>query len=246
MKEREKLVSIISPAFNSESTIAATVDSVLAQTWTDWEMLIGDDGSTDSTVALVQHYDDSRIRLLQNNENLGPAETRNRLMQEACGRYVAFLDTDDSWLPRKLEKQLALLESSGAALACSGYRRCLVDKSIDIIPPSVITYHDLLKTNHIPMLTAIVDRNITGDFHFEIIGHEDYQLWLNLTRNGLECHTVQEILAVYDAAAPDSVSGNKLRAAQWHWAIMSREPIPPMQKFVNFAAYVSRGLMKNL
>ena len=189
MQTDNTLVSIISPAYNSAKTIDATIRSVLAQTYPHWEMLIADDGSKDDTVERVRAYDDSRIRLLINEKNMGPAATRNRLISEARGRYIAFLDTDDEWLPAKLERQLQLLQQTGDGIGCTGYRRRFPNKTIDLIPPARIRYQDMLKTNHIPMLTAIIDRTVHPHIEFAHKGHEDYQLWLELTRDGDHCRT---------------------------------------------------------
>jgi len=96
------------------------------------------------------------------------------------------------------------------------------------------------------MLTAIIDKHRTGEFNFMEKGHEDYQLWLELTRNGGYCITIQEILAQYSAGSSTSVSSNKLRAALWHWNIMSREPIPFHIKLINFFTYLKQGIKKNI
>ena len=249
MSQYPQRVSIISPAYNAAKSVNATIDSVIAQTHEDWEMLIADDCSRDNTIEVVEAYckQDSRIKLFTNPENLGPAGTRNRLLKQASGRYIAFLDTDDRWLPHKLEKQLAALGETGASMCCTGYTREFADKQIELIPPSRIGYKDLLKTNHIPMLTALIDREKTGDFRFDPKGHEDYQLWLNLTRSGHWAVTVQEVLAIYKAGiGTGSVSGNKLKAARWHWNIMSREPINFSRKLINFGHYIILGLKKNV
>ena len=246
MQTDNTLVSIISPAYNSAKTIDATIRSVLAQTYPHWEMLIADDGSRDDTVDRVRAYEDDRIRLLINERNMGPAATRNRLIGEAKGRYIAFLDTDDEWLPAKLERQLQLLQQTGDGIGCTGYRRRFPNKTIDLIPPARIRYQDMLKTNHIPMLTAIIDRNIHPHIAFAHKGHEDYQLWLELTRNGDGCSCVQDILAIYNAGNAASVSSNKLRAAGWHWRIMSSEPLPLWRKYYYFFIYMTRGVFKNL
>lgn len=247
MAQHTQRVSIISPAYNAAKSVKATIDSVIAQTHEDWEMLIADDCSSDNTIEIVEAHCqlDSRIKLFTNPENLGPAGTRNRLLQEASGRLIAFLDTDDRWLPQKLEKQLAALEETDASICCTGYSREFPDKHIELIPPPRIDYKDLLKSNHIPMLTALVDRERTGDFLFDVKGHEDYQLWLNVTRSGHWAVTVQEVLAVYKAGiGTGSVSGHKLKAARWHWDIMSKEPIAFPRKLINFGHYMFRGLRK--
>lgn len=246
---QSRLVSIISPAYNASTTIEATIRSVLAQSYSDWEMLIADDGSSDDTLARIQPYtSDKRIRCFKNEQNIGSASTRNRLLQEAQGRYVAFLDADDEWLPTKLEEQLSLMQTTKIGLCCSGYTRRFADsntKTIDIIPPAMIKYQDLLQSNLIPMLTAIVDREQHGNIQFAIKPYEDYQLWLDLTRQNHVCVSVQKILAVYHAGNPQSVSGNKLRAATWHWSIMSQEAIPLHKKVAYFMNYVYQGIRKN-
>ena len=196
-EKRVNLVSIISPAYNAGGTIDATIRSVINQTYPHWELLIGDDGSGDDTVERAQAYDDSRIRLFVNDRNMGPAATRNRLIGEARGRYIAFLDTDDEWLPAKLERQLQLMQQTGDGIACTGYRRRFPDKTIDLIPPARIGYQDMLRTNHIPMLTAVIDRNMHPHIEFETLGHEDYKLWLDLMRTGGRCSCVREVLALY-------------------------------------------------
>lgn len=247
MADSQDLVSIISPAYNAEKTIIATIKSVQAQTHQNWEMLIGDDGSADGTIACVEQFlSDHRIKLFKNERNLGPAGTRNALLEKAAGRYIAFLDVDDSWLPAKLEKQLSLLAKSGAMVCCSGYRRQFESKFIDLIPPAQISYADMLKSNRIPMLTAIVDVSLTGPFRFEKKGHEDYQLWLNLLRSGGKAVTVPEVLATYSAGVSGSVSGNKFKAARWHWDILSREPISFLRRVFYFTNYILQGLRKNI
>ncbi len=247
MSTDQDLVSIISPAFNAGNTIDATIRSVIAQTYSNWEMLIADDCSKDDTIERAKSWtQDSRVSLLINKENMGPAHTRNRLLQKAKGRYIAFLDTDDEWLPTKLEEQLELMRLTGAGICGSGYTRRFTDKTIDLIPSPRIRYKDMLKSNQIPMLTAIIDLNQHPNLEFTIKGHEDYQLWLDLTRGGDECVCVQKILAIYNAGNVCSVSNNKLKAARWHWDILSREPIPWYKKLYFFSFYITRGLLKNI
>ena len=108
-----ELVSIIMPAYNCGRFIKESIDSVLAQTYTNWELLIVDDCSTDNTKAIVSTYDDKRIRYMRNPQNMGAALTRNKALREAKGRYIAFLDADDMWLPEKLERQIAFMQDNG-------------------------------------------------------------------------------------------------------------------------------------
>ena len=116
------LVSIIMPSYNTGAYIGNTIDSVLSQTHTDWELIIVDDCSCDNTDAVVASYHDTRIRYLKNEKNSGAAVSRNRALREAKGKYIAFLDSDDLWEPNKLETQLAYMKEKGYAFTYTDYR----------------------------------------------------------------------------------------------------------------------------
>ena len=107
------LVSIIMPSYNTAKYIKASIDSVLAQTYPYWELIIVDDCSTDETDEVVAAYTDERIRYIKNEKNSGAAVSRNRALREAKGRWIAFLDSDDVWLPEKLEKQISFMKNNG-------------------------------------------------------------------------------------------------------------------------------------
>ena len=115
------LVSIIMPSYNTAKFIAETIDSVLAQTYSNWELIIVDDCSKDDTDAVVAAYTDPRIHYLKNETNSGAALSRNRALREAKGRWIAFLDSDDLWLPEKLEKQIAFMEEEQVAFSYTNY-----------------------------------------------------------------------------------------------------------------------------
>ena len=128
----EGLVSIITTLYNSGDYISRTIESVLLQTYTNWEMLITDDCSTDNGPDIVESYAarDPRIRLIRLKENGGPGVSRNMSIQNAKGRYIAFLDSDDTWMPDKLEKQLALMDKTGCGMVYSSYYTCDENDSI--------------------------------------------------------------------------------------------------------------------
>ena len=121
----DELVSVIMPSFNTGEYIAASVESVLAQTYPNWELLIVDDCSTDNTTEVIGRYQDPRIILLKNKTNSGAALSRNYALREAKGRWIAFLDSDDTWEPNKLEKQLRFMQENGYAFTFTDYRICL-------------------------------------------------------------------------------------------------------------------------
>ena len=217
------VVSIITPVFNGAGVIWQAIESVQAQTFKDWEMIIVDDCSTDDTTEVVKRYatSDSRIRLICQMENGGPARARNAALRAAEGRYIAFLDSDDLWLPRKLELQLAFMAKKGAAISYTSYRRFTDDSEK---PGHVISlsnsfdYRGLLKNTGIACLTVMVDRKLIGPVEMPLVRHEDYALWLGLLKRGFVAHGLQLDLARY-RVSQSSVSGNKFKSASWVWNI---------------------------
>ena len=169
------LVSIVMPAYNSQSYIRSAIDSVLAQTFKGWELLVIDDSSIDNTAEYVRAYSDRRIRYLKNAQNLGVAETRNKAIEIARGKYIAFLDSDDVWLPYKLAAQVELLEQ-GAVICYGSYARMSSDGRLlnKVIAPASLRYSDMLKSNSIGHLTGIYRKDSFPNLRFESCGHEDY------------------------------------------------------------------------
>lgn len=216
-------VSIITPAFNAAHLISQTIESAQSQTFTDWEMLIVDDCSTDDTCNVVNSYavSDSRIKLIRQSNNCGPAMARNIGLKAASGRYVAFLDSDDLWLPEKLKHQLAFMTEKNAAISYTLYRRFSEksDQASNVITlPSSFNYNQLLKQTGIACLTVIIDTNIIGQIEMPLVRHEDYALWLKLLKRGYVAHGLMEDLALY-RIVKTSVSGNKLKSITWVWRI---------------------------
>jgi teichuronic acid biosynthesis glycosyltransferase TuaG len=218
------VVSIITPAFNANRTIAQAIESVQAQTFQNWEMLIVDDVSTDDTCAIVEKYVkvDGRIRLLRQRINGGPARTRNVALKVATGRYIAFLDSDDLWLPGKLERQLAFMAEKGAVLSYTLYRRFTgtSDQPGSLISlPRLFSYQRLLKNTGIAgCLTVIIDTEFTGPIEMPVVRSEDYALWLSLLRRGFVAQGLMEDLGRY-RVSKSSVSSNKLKTACSVWNI---------------------------
>jgi teichuronic acid biosynthesis glycosyltransferase TuaG len=198
-----KLVSIITPVFNAEKFIEETIRSAQAQTYVFWEMLVLiDKGSVDNTAEIVKRFarEDSRIRLIDVPGGRSVQDARNYGFSIARGKYVAFLDADDLWMPSKLEKQIALLRSSGAALCYTHFRRMSVDGGRVgqlFRPPLRMTYSSLLMNNSIGSPTPMVDQEKTGPLLMETNRHEDYALWLKLVRQGFVAVGLDEDLARY-------------------------------------------------
>ena len=221
--EGTDLVTIVTPMYNSMATIKNTIASVQAQTYSTWEMIIVDDCSTDGCAAYVEQCAkaDGRIRLLHHQKNCGIAKARNTAMQHAKGRYVAFLDSDDLWLPQKLEKQISFMKEYDAAVSHTACE--VVDgngKKTGKIRhvPLKVTYGELLKGNIINCLTVMVDLNRLSLPTMPDIRHEDYACWLKLLQREDYAWGLNEVLAVYRETGT-SISGNKARVAVWQWNI---------------------------
>jgi len=262
-------VSIIMPAFNAARTIAESVRSAQLQDFTDWELLVVDDGSRDDTVNLVRQFqaDDPRIKLLTTGGRAGAAQARTKGIQAAQGRYIAFLDSDDVWLPNKLSVQLDVFKSTGCNFCYSAYRKMddegFVGAAV-IEVPSTVSYREILKTNKIGCLTAMYDSHFFGRLVIPSLGrasdhgfwrfflkgqviHEDYGLWLSLLKKpGAVARGVQEPLAHYRVGR-NTRSSNKIVAATSQWLIYRRlERLSFWLSSYYFTHYAIRGLRKYL
>ncbi len=215
-------VSIIMPAYNAEKTVARAIDSVLAQTYGQWELIVVDDASTDSTWEILTLYAsrDSRIRPLCNEKNRGVSETRSRALRSATGPWVALLDSDDAWLPEKLEKQLALAAAKNCPLVFTGSGYMDSDgQPLDWIfhIPAEVNYRKLLKQNVISNSSVLVRKSLYEKCQvLADEAHEDFCCWLTCLRSGVVAHGIDEPLLTY-RLSPSSKSGNKLRSARMAW-----------------------------
>lgn len=251
MEYRENLVSIITPVYNGEAYIKETIESVQGQTYTQWEMILIDDGSLDHTGEIIRDMaaKDSRLRYYKNERNLGVADSRNRAIELAEGRYVAFLDSDDLWKSNKLKRQLEFMKEHNTAFS---YTACeVIDEAGNAIGkvrsvPQKVDYKQLLKGNVIPCLTVVLDRSRFETIHMPKIGHEDYATWLTLLKECKEAEGINEVLAAY-RIVKISLSGNKLKAAQWTWRIYREYlGLSLLESGCNFVNYVVGSLKKRI
>lgn len=232
------------PAYNASLNIGHAIDSVLKQTYENWELIIVNDCSTDNTLEIVRSYanEDDRIKVFSNEVNSKVAKTRNKAISKATGRYIAFLDSDDLWLPEKLEQQLNLMKSDEKIYFSFGSYLVIEDdgsKTGKIMKaPAKISYKNMLKGSKIGCLTVLIDRNIVSDLEFKDIGHEDYLLWLELLRDYGDAYAVTDAVACYRQGG-GSLSSNKKRAAGWQFDIYRKELniplIPSIFYFVHYA-----------
>ena len=217
-------VTVIMPAYNAAQFIEAAIRSVMAQTVNDWELLVIDDGSRDDTCQIVEQLaaGEPRVQLLRNEKNMGVANTRNRGLSLCRGEFAAFLDSDDIWLPDKLQKQLDLLESTGAALCYTAYG--IMDAAGaqsrgDYLVPGKADFRKLLKENVIGCSTVMLRRQVTEQYRFETtLHHEDYALWLRMLRDGIRAVGCTEVLVRW-RLVENSRSFDKRKSAHSRWVI---------------------------
>ncbi|OOE64206.1 glycosyl transferase [Salinivibrio sp. ML198] len=245
------LVSIITPSYNSSLYINETISSVLSQTYEYWELIIVDDGSTDGSVDIIKSFcrEDSRIRLIELSGNSGAAVARNTAIQAARGRYIAFLDSDDKWKARKLEKQLKFMRDGNVALCFSSYDK--INERGEFISavkvPERVSYHQLLKCCVIGCLTAIYDTQKVGKMYMPLIRkRQDLGLWLKILKNCDYAYSLNEVLAEYRVHSR-SISSNKLIAAKYNWALYRKiEELSFLKSLYYFCHYALNGVLRRL
>jgi glycosyltransferase involved in cell wall biosynthesis len=209
------LVSIITPCYNSADYIAQTIESVLAQTYQDWEMIIVDDGSTDTSVGIIKEYLLRDVRLLLlHQENAGSASARNNGIRHARGQYIALLDSDDIWETNFLKSQIDFLKEKNAILVYASYKR-INEKSEECLKPLMarpsVTYKQMLLTNYIGCLTGLYDRIRYGKIYLreELKSlRDDYAYWLDIIKLAGIAYGNPEILAQY-RVIESSTTGRK-------------------------------------
>lgn len=211
------------PTYNSGKFIEESISSIQNQTYANWELLITDDCSTDDTVLIIKRFIriDPRIRLFQLSKNSGSGVARNKSIQKASGRFIAFCDSDDQWLPNKLEVQLNFLRNQKASFTYSSYITQDENKNPigEVISPSKISYKKILKNNYVGCLTAIYDTKALGKmFMPDIRKRQDWVLWINIIKRLRVVQGISEPLAIY-TVRKDSISSKKLNLVKYTWIV---------------------------
>jgi len=220
------LVSIITPIYNGQRFIGQTIDSVLSQSYSNWEMIVVNDGSKDNSAAVVNEYvsKDSRIQLV-NQANGGSASARNNGIRRAKGQYIALLDADDTWNPDFLEKQLKLMRDKNASLVYSSHTRIDEDSKEILKPfivPEQVNYNDLLKTCSISCLTGLYDTEKFGKVYLREdmkSVRDDYVYWLEIIKNVKTAYGNKEVLANYRILS-SSASRKKKKVIGPHFKVL--------------------------
>ena len=218
------LVSVITPSYNSSKFIDECVNSVISQSYTNWELLIVDDCSDDSSKELLLDLErrDERIQVIFLDNNIGAANARNVAILKAKGKYIAFLDSDDSWDSQKLYKQISFMIKNEIAFSYTSYQS-ISENGLDIIrvinAPYKMSYNNYLKNTIIGCLTVVIDKEMVGDFEMPSIrSSHDMALWLLIMKRGFDAYGLNENLANYRIVSTSN-SSSKLDAANDVWRV---------------------------
>lgn len=233
MSKNEALVSIVMPAYNCEKYVVEAINSILAQTYRNWELLVLDDGSKDNTLRIIEEFsqNDSRIKALPNGKNLGVSATRNIGIELASGEWIAFLDSDDMWKPEKLEKQFEIVEKEAAEFLFTGSSYINEEgepyKGIFEVPEK-ITYKKLRNQNVISCSSVLVKKKYFENIKMEKDEmHEDYAVWLRILKLGVIAFGVNEPLLIYRISR-NSKSGNKMKTVKMTYKVFRFVGINPI------------------
>ena len=251
----DELISIIVPVYNAEKFIRETMDCVIAQTYPCWELLLVEDRSRDNSVEIIETYirdsGEERIRLICQPENMGAAKARNRGLQEAKGRYIAYLDADDLWLPEKLEHELAFIREKDAAFVFTGYE--FADENGKgtgkiVHVPETLNYRQALSNTTIFTTTVMFDtQKISKELlEMPVIKSEDTALWWKVLRNGYTAFGLDENLVKYRRPGK-SLSSNKLEAVRRIWNLYRKaEGMGVLDSAWHFCFWAVRAVSRRL
>jgi len=213
----DNLVSIITPVYNSAKYIGDAIMSVLEQTYPNWEMLIVDDCSKDNTAEVVKQFTDPRIKYFRLERNYGAAIARNKALDRAQGKYIAFLDADDMWKKDKLEKQLNFMMKNNIGFSFTGYEILREGNNKAIKVPPKVNYGQFMKNTIIGTLTVMINREIVGEVRLVNVKQDhDSMTWAKLLREENIAYGINESLAYY-RKMKGSLSDNKFKAVKNHW-----------------------------
>ena len=243
----EILVSVVMPAYNCAASIGDSIESVLCQDVPLELIVVNDRSPDDLDAAMAKYLHDERVVYVTNEQNMGAAMSRNRAMEMARGKYIAFLDSDDIWLPGKLKKQVEILEKSGNVLCCTA-RSLMTPEGVDdgrILPVAeVISYRDLLRHNCIACSSVLIRTEAAREFpmgHED--SHEDYIMWLQVLRKYGDARGINEPLLRYRLSNTGK-SGSKLHSAKMTFMVYRYMGFSLPKSLLCFASYAINGVKK--
>lgn len=215
----QDLVSIIMPSYNTAQYIAETIESVLKQSYTNWELIIVDDCSTDNTDEVISLFRDERIHYFKNKKNSGAAVSRNRALREARGEWIAFLDADDLWVPEKLDEQLKFMVDNGYDFTYTDYRIQLNGEWLPYIctGPNMVNKRKMYDYCYFSTITVIYRREAVGLIQIENLKkNNDYAMWLQAVEK-VNCYRYPKCMSYYIKHDGSVSSGSKVKLIKWHY-----------------------------
>ena len=249
------MISIVTPVYNAASFICQTIKMVQKQTYENWELILVDDGSKDNSVEIIEAFllenPDSRIRLIKKGCNEGAALTRNRGIKEAKGRYIAFLDADDVWLPEKLEAQMKFMQEKNAGFVFSAYEfgdEEAVGTGRIVQVPQTLSYKKALSRTVIFTTTVLLDTEKIDKelIYMPNVPSEDSATWWQILRVGHVAYGLDQVLAIYRRPAK-SLSSNKLKAIQRIWYLYRKvEKLSFVQSAFCFVGWAYRATVRRI
>ena len=243
-------VSVIMPAYNAEKHIYDSILSVQNQTFKSWELIVIDDNSNDFTSSIVKQFTltDERIFLVQHEQNFGTAASRNTGISIAKGRFIAFLDSDDLWLPEKLLKQISFMKENNFCFTFTSFVKIYEDgtRSLPLPVPELINYRGLLKNSVIGCLTVVYDASLLGKIFMSLnTSREDYATWLKILKRIDYAYSLNEVLSVYRIHFNQSSNHKISMAFETFRLFREVESLNMINSLYFFIHYVSNSLQKN-
>ncbi len=219
------LVSIVMPSYNCEQYIGASIKSVLIQSYDNWELLVIDDCSSDKTTNVIRSFNDSRIKLLVNDHNSGAAVSRNKALKHATGKWIAFLDADDVWVPNKLELQLRYMSNHNYAFSYTDYRIVMNgqwNKKI-ITAPNHLDFKMIKRYCYCFTSTVVYRSDTVGLIQIsDLKKNNDYAMWLHIL-NKVDGYRLNKCLSAYIKRKGSISSGKKIKLIKWHYRLFRQE-----------------------
>jgi len=246
---KKPYISVIMPAYNSAAYINDAIESVQSQSIDDWELIVIDDGSSDASFMISENKasQDERIRVYQNEFNMGVSKTRNKGVSMATGEWIAFLDSDDLWAVTKLEKQLDMAQREEASFLFTGssfINEAGVAYSGLLEVPKAVTFDDLIKENVISCSSVLIKKAIIELVPMEKDNtHEDYLAWLKVLKTGISAYGINEPLLIY-RISPDSKSGNKFKSVSMTYHVYREIGLNSVAAIYYMLGYIIRKMKK--
>lgn len=248
MKKNEPLVSIVMPSYNSSQTIESSVHSVIEQSYKNWELIIVDDCSSDTTWQMLKDFAAKyeNITCFQNDTNQGAGASRNLAISKAKGRFISFLDSDDLWTADKLSEQIEFMLTNNYGFTYTYYSRFDASSELGVVTaPKHIDYKKLMYSNVIGCLTAIYDTQLVGKRYMPLIRkRQDMGLWLDILKDIPKAYCLPKVLAKYRVG--NGMSANKVKILSYQWQFY-REVVglSPIKSLAVFSVYAVKGYIKH-